>query len=270
MQRSSVLLTALLILSLSACSGSEPSVEPVDAAPEAEPEWIQLFNGEDLSNWKIKITGHELGENALETFRVEEGLLKVRYDNYEKFEGRFGHLFFDTDFSRYRMRVEYRFVGEQCPGGPGWAFRNSGVMVHGQSAESMRVDQQFPVSIEVQLLGGNGKDERSTANLCTPGTNVVMDDKLVTRHCTNSTSPTFHGDGWVTAEIEVVGNQVIRHLVDGKVVLEYQNPQFDPKDDDASRLAAGGDLMLGGGSISLQAESHPLDFRKVELLPLEE
>jgi hypothetical protein len=156
------------------------------------------------------------------------------------------------------MRLEYRFVGEQCPGGPGWAFRNSGIMAHGQSPESMKKDQDFPDSIEVQLLGGNGKDERSTGNLCTPGTHVVIDGKLVTQHCISSSSKTYHGDQWVTIELEVHGNSVIKHIIDGEVVMEYEKPQLDDG------------TMLSEGSISLQAESHPVEFRKVEILLLEE
>lgn len=233
--------------------------------------WIRLFNGRDLDGWRVKIAGHELDDNYLNTFRVENGLLRVVYDDYEKFDGKFGHLFFDTPFSHYRLRVEYRFVGEQSTGGPGWAYRNSGVMLHCQSPESMRVEQDFPASIEAQMLGGNGSQERPTANLCTPGTNVVMQGELIRRHCTNSTSETYHGDRWVTLELEVRGNQVIRHLMEGEVVLEYRQPQLDESDGDAQRLLAGGaDKLLSGGYISLQAESHPLDFRKVELLPLEE
>ena len=263
MKLPSVALRALLALPLCvlplSCSTAEVP---------AEPQWIQLFNGKDLSGWKVKFAGFELGVNYLDTFRVEDGLLKVCYDRHEGFNGEFGHLFYDGEFSDYRMLVEYRFVGEQVPGGPGWAFRNSGVMIHGQAPESMTVSQSFPVSIEVQLLGGNGTDERSNANLCTPGTNVVMNGELVTQHCINSSSATFHGDDWVTVEIEVHGNEVIRHRIDGEVVLEYTNPQLDPKDGDAERLGVEGDLMLHGGSISLQAESHPLEFRRVELLPL--
>ncbi|MEE8467999.1 MAG: family 16 glycoside hydrolase [Planctomycetota bacterium] len=233
--------------------------------------WIRLFNGRNLEGWRVKIAGHELDDNWGNTFRVENGLLRVVYDEYEEFDGKFGHLFFDTPFSHYRLRVEYRFVGEQCTGGPGWAFRNSGVMLHCQSPQSMLVDQDFPASIEAQMLGGNGSQERSTANLCTPGTNVVMQGELVRRHCTNSTSKTYHGDQWVTLELEVRGNQVIRHLMEGEVVLEYRKPQLDENDGDAQRLLAGGaDKLLSGGYISLQAESHPLEFRKVELLPLEE
>ena len=132
-------------------------------------DWISLFNGKDLEGWTPKIRGHALGENVGETFRVEDGLLKVRYDTYDQFDGQFGHLFYKDSFSHYRLRIEYRFVGEQCPGGEGWALRNSGAMLHGQQPEQMKLDQRFPDSIEVQLLGGNGQDKRPTANLCTPG-----------------------------------------------------------------------------------------------------
>lgn len=236
---------------------------------EGGKRWIQLFNGKDLTGWTPKITGYPLGENFGNTFRVKDGVIQVGYEAYDRFNGRFGHLFYEEEFSSYRLRVEYRFTGKQTPGGPGWALRNSGLMLHGQSAESMRKDQDFPVSIEVQLLGGSGSGRRTTANLCTPGTHVVMDGKLVTRHCTSSTSETYHGDRWVTAEVEVRGNRVT-HYVEGKQVLTYTDPQLDPGDADAKRLiAAGAEKELGRGTISLQSESHPVEFRKVELLELE-
>lgn len=239
-----------------------------DASASSE-GWIQLFNGQDLSGWTPKIRYHAAGENFADTFRVEDGLLKVRYDGYEEFDETFGHLFYKTSYSHYRLRVEYRFVGEQCKGGPGWALRNSGVMVHGETPEEMGKDQDFPASIEVQLLGGDGEKKRTTSNLCTPGTNVVMDGELILTHCISSDSETYHGDQWVTAEIEVRGNEVIRHWLEGEVVLEYQKPQLDPRDDHSKELAEKkGGLMLSGGTISLQSESHPCDFRKVELLPL--
>ncbi|MDF1838451.1 MAG: DUF1080 domain-containing protein, partial [Planctomycetota bacterium] len=237
------------------------------AAPQSgASDWIPLFNGQDLDGWSPKITGYEAGENFDNTFRVEEGLLKVRYDNYGEFKGRFGHLFFEAPFSHYKLRTEYRFVGDQCPGGPGWARRNSGVMVHGQSVQSMGLHQEFPVSIEVQTLGGDGEHDRSTGNLCTPGTHVVMDDKLLKRHCTNSSSKTVHGPEWVMLEIEVRGNESIKHFIDGELVLEYTGPQLDTNDPDAKRLiAAGQTVQLSGGTISLQSESHPIDYRSVEL-----
>ncbi len=237
-------------------------------APKPKNEgWIQLFNGKDLSDWNIKITGFPLNENFGNTFRVEDSLLKVRYDQYDKFDGHFGHIFYKTQYSHYKIRVEYRFVGEQAPEGAGWALRNSGIMIHGQGVESMELNQDFPVSIEVQLLGGNGTDERSTLNLCTPGTNVVLNDSLWTQHCTNSTSKTYHGDQWVTVEVEVCGDSIIRHLIDGQTVMEYTKPQLDERDPNYLKLLpADGNKLLKKGTISLQAESHPVDFRKVELL----
>lgn len=231
-------------------------------------EPISLFDGESLNGWIPKIRGFRLGENFGRTFRVEDGLLKVRYDQYDKFDERFGHLFYEKPFSHYRLRVEYRFVGRQVPGGPGWAFRNSGIMIHGQDASSMSLNQKFPVSIEVQLLGGRTTGQRPTANLCTPGTHVVMNGRLLKRHCTSSSSDTFRGDQWVTVEAEVRGNESIRHFVNGKLVLEYTKPQLDLDDPDAKRIAAQVPAMLTGGTISLQSESHPIDFRKVELTPL--
>ncbi|MEQ9412091.1 MAG: DUF1080 domain-containing protein [Fuerstiella sp.] len=238
------------------------------AEDDSTGKWVQLFNGRDLTGWTPKIRFSEVGENSGHTFRVEDGLLKVRYDQYDKFDERFGHLFYKDEFSDYRLRVEYRFVGEQCEGGPGWALRNSGIMVHGQKPETMDKDQKFPVSIEVQLLAGNGTDPRTTSNLCTPGTNVVMDGQLKKQHCISSSSDTYHLDRWVTAEVEVRGNRVIRHVIDGKVVLEYNQPQLDERDEEAKRLIRDGNLMLTGGTISLQSESHPCDFRKVEIMIL--
>jgi len=244
---------------------------PVSAAEEkkAEGEWIQLFNGKDLTGWVPKIKGHPAGENFGKTFRVEDGVIKVCYDQYEgKFNGRFGHLFYKEPLKNYILRVEYRFVGEQLPDGPGWAHRNSGIMVHGQSPKSMGVDQNFPVSIEVQLLGGKGTGNRTTANLCTPGTNVVVDGKLYTSHGLSSKSKTYHGDTWVTVEVEARGNKII-HRIGGEEVLSYTDPQLDERDGDAKKLMEGGaEKMLTGGTISLQSESHPCEFRKVELKKL--
>lgn len=237
--------------------------------PAPPGDWIQLFNGKDLTGWTPKITGYALGENFGNTFRVENGVMKVSYDQYDEFRNRFGHIFYKDKFSYYRIAAEYRFVGEQAKGGPGWALRNSGIMIHGQPPETMGKDQDFPISIEVQLLGGSGTGTRTTANLCTPGTNVVMDGKLFTPHCITSKSKTIHGEQWVRAEVEVLGGTTVRHYVDGELVLSYEQPQigggsvsnFDP-------AAKPDGKLLTEGSISLQSESHPVEFRKVELLPL--
>ncbi|ADB16043.1 protein of unknown function DUF1080 [Pirellula staleyi DSM 6068] len=271
-----MIVVAVILGTLLVSTGSLEAKKQAPAAAETKPEaksegeWIQLFNGKDLTGWTPKIRYHEAGDNFANTFRVEDGLLKVRYDGYDKFNETFGHLFYKDKLSHYKLRIEYRFVGDQCPGGPGWATRNSGAMLHGEEPSTMSKDQDFPASIEVQFLGGNGKADRTTANLCTPGTNVVMNDKLITQHCTNSKSKTYHGDGWVTVEMEVRGSKVIRHLIDGEEVLSYDKPQLDDRDPHAKELAAkNGGLLLEEGTISLQSESHPIDFRKVEIMKLE-
>lgn len=232
--------------------------------------WTPLFNGKDLEGWTPKFAGHELGENVRDTFRVEDGVLKVDYSKYASFDGKFGHLFAAAPYSHYILRLEYRFTGDQVEGGPGWAFRNSGVMIHGQEPSTIGIHQNFPVSIEVQLLGGPGEGDRPTANLCTPGTYVTMNGELVKTHCTESTSDTFHGDQWVTAEIEVHGGGEIIHRVNGKEVLRYTRPMLDEDDKHAKKLIeAGAEQLLTGGSVSLQAESHPVEFRKVEIRKLD-
>ena len=232
--------------------------------------WESMFNGKDLSKWKPKIRNHVAGDNFANTFRVEDGKIVVRYDGYDKFNERFGHLFYYKQFNFYRIRLEYRFVGDQANQGPGWATRNSGIMVHGQTPESMGKDQDFPVSIEVQLLGGDGKNKRTTCNLCTPGTNVEMNGKLFTPHCINSKSETYHGDQWVRAEVLVLGDSVIKHFANGMEVLSYQKPQIGGGNVDAQEVKWGVDgMLLKGGSISLQSESHPVEFKNIEILNLE-
>ena len=233
-------------------------------------DWIQLFNGRNLDGWVPKITGYPLGENYGNTFRVENGVLRISYDNYTDFGGRFGHLFYrNQKFSHFIVAVEYRFTGEQTKGGPAWGLRNSGVMLQCQAPETMGKDQDFPISIEGQLLGGGPTGERSTANVCTPGTEIFRNGEMVKTHCVSSTSRTYRGDQWVRVEFEVLGSERVRHMVDGQPVLEYGNLQigggavtnFDPsiKKDGAP---------LGEGYLALQSESHPIEFRKVELLNL--
>ena len=267
--RTSLSLALGLVLSLAPATLRTPVAAGQDDGKKGG--WISLFNGKDLEGWTPKITGYPAGENYADTFRVEDGVIKVSYAKYPKFDGKFGHLFSKRKFSRYRLRVEYRFVGEQCPGGPAWALRNSGVMIHCQPVETMRLDQEFPVSIEVQFLGGDGKKERATANACTPGTHVVVDGTLVKTHTINSRAKTYPGDRWVTVEVEVHGGEVIKHIVDGETVLEYEKPQYDDRDPDARKLIREtGGVGLKEGYLALQAESHPIEFRKVEILPLEE
>ena len=264
------------------------SEKKTDAKKE---EWIQLFNGKNLEGWTPKIRGHELGDNYADTFRVVDGFLTVSYDKYKTSDymsmddkskpdfNKFGHLFYKDAFSHYILRVEYRFIGQQVANGPGWAFRNNGLMLHGQDPAKMAVMQKFPISIEVQLLGG--ERDRTTLNLCTPGTNVFKDGNLFQPHCTSSSSEKYPGDQWVTVEVEVRGSDVVRHKIDGKTVLEYTKPQYDARDAEKKKPSYGGapelmkelikdgNLLIEKGTISLQSESHPTQFRKIELLKLD-
>lgn len=237
-------------------------------AQDSPNEWISLFNGKNLDGWKIKITGYELNDNYKNTFRVKDGILKMSYDEYDKFNGEFGHIFYKDKFSHYKIRVEYRFTGKQTEGGPEWALLNSGIMIHCQSPESMGKDQNFPVSVEAQILGDDGSGTRTTGNVCTPGTNVVMNDELLTEHCILTSTKVCPPDKWVTMEAEVYGDSLIRHIVDGMVVSEYEKPQLDEDDPDGKKLIVNGKKILNEGYIALQAETHPVEFRKVEILIL--
>ena len=258
MRRAAAVVALALALPMASCAGPDTGAEG----------WVALFDGRSLDGWMPKVSGHEPGEDPDGLFSVRDGLLTVAYAG--DFDGRFGHLFHEREGSHYRLRVEYRFVGSQAPGGPGWAWANSGVMFHAQAPHSMRRDQDFPVSLELQFLGGGDTGERPTANLCTPGTHVELGGAPHTQHCTNSSSPTFRGDAWVTVELEVRGGELIRHLVDGQVVLEYARPILDDGDVDAAALLrAGHPAALTSGFLALQAESHPVQFRRIELLPLD-
>ena len=235
---------------------------------KTEKEWIQLFNGKDLSHWKAKIKGYPLGDNFGNTFKVEDGKLIVDYSAYDEFDNRFGHLFFDKAYINYRLKLKYRFIGTQAKGGEAWATKNSGVMIHSQTPESMGEDQSFPVSVEVQLLGGLNEGElRPTANLCTPGTHVVMNDTLVEEHCINSVSPTFYGEEWIDLELLVYADSLIVHYVNGTEVMRYSKPVIGGE---YNELLEREGSSLNSGFIALQSESHPIEFKSIELMDLED
>ena len=233
------------------------------SAPPAD--WQAIFNGRNLDGWVMKLAHHELGDNYAGTFRVENGVIRVMYDKYGDFGARFGHLFYKQKLSHYVLALEYRFFGEQARGGPGYARLNSGVMVHSQAPETILKDQDWPISVEAQFLAGG----RTTMNVCTPGTEIFMRSAMVQAHCTNSTSRIYGNDEWVAVEVEVLGAERVRHIIDGETVLQYETPMigggvangFDPAiKKDGTRLE--------DGYIGLQAESQPVEFRNIRLLNL--
>jgi hypothetical protein len=243
-------------------------------------EWVRLFNGKDLSGWDIKIAGQPLNSNYKNTFRWQDSMLRISYSEYDSFKNRFGHIYFKTPFSYYKLKFEYRITGNQMADAPIWGRNNSGVMIHSQSAQSLNRDQNFPVSIEMQLLKGADNEERPTGNVCTPGTQIHFQDALYAGHCLNSNSKTYTGDQWVNGSVEVYGDSLVRHIINGDTVLTYTKlmigggfvgPEMTWKDagitDSAYWISKAG-TPLKEGYIALQAESQPVDFRHVEVLNL--
>jgi len=239
------------------------------AAPAQDGEWHSLFNGKDLSGWTVKIARHPLNENYADTFRVEDGIIKVAYDKYGKFDQQFGHLYSNQAYSKYILRLEYKITGAAVADSPPWAKLNSGVMIHSQSPLTLELDQLWPASMEFQFLAGGATAGKQTGNVCTPGTNLEMKGKLKTDHIIDSTAKMPAVDEWVNVEVEVHGNDEVIHRVNGVEVLRYQHPQLDPREDSAQKLmAAGAALQLTFGHIALQAESQEVWFRNIRIKQL--
>ncbi len=243
----------------------QASVTPADWRTAPRTDWQPMFDGRTLDGWVVKLAHHDLGDNYADTFRVADGVVRVEYDKYGEFGARFGHLFYKQKLSHYVLALEYRFFGEQARGGPAYARLNSGVMVHSQAPETILKDQDWPISVEAQFLAGG----RTTMNVCTPGTEIFMQGGMVKAHCTNSTSRVYGNDEWVAVEVEVLGSERVRHLIDGRIVLQFETPtigggvanRFDPA------IKKDG-TVLAEGYIGLQAESQPVEFRNVRLLNL--
>ena len=233
-------------------------------------EWIKLFNGRDIKDWTVKIHHHDVGVNFGNTFRVEDGLIKVRYDQYGDFNDQFAHLYYNKPFSYYRMVLEYRFVGKLQKGAPDYTLLNSGLMFHSQDPKTMLKEQDWPISVEMQFLAGLGDGKpRPTGNMCSPGTIVEYQGKLDPRHCINSSSKTYDADQWVKAELIVLGDSLVTHLINGEVVLQYTKPQIEEgvvHNYDPAVWTPG--KLLTEGFVSLQSEGQPIDFKNIELLNL--
>jgi len=257
----------LLCYTVPVCAQAvNPAPQVVAAAPG---EWHSLFNGKDLSGWTVKINKHPLGENYADTFRVEDGVIKVSYDKYGKFEEQFGHLYSNQAYGSYILRLDYKITGKAVADSPSWAKLNSGVMIHSQSPLTLELNQAWPASLEFQFLAAGATAGRQTGNVCTPGTNIELKGKLVTDHIIDSTSKLYPLDEWVSVEVEVHGNDEVIHRVNGVEVLRYQHPQLDPREDSAQKLlAAGAPLQLAFGHIALQAESQPTWFRNIRIKQL--
>lgn len=235
-------------------------------------KWISLFNGDNLDDWIVKIHHHEPGVNFGNTFRAEDGLIKVRYDQYGDFNDQFGHLYYKKPFSHFHLKLEYRFTGELQKGAPSYTLLNSGVMFHSQDPRTMPKEQNWPISVEMQFLAGLGDGQpRPTGNMCSPGTDIVYNEEMYGGHCLNSSSKTFNQDTWVRAELIVLGDSLITHIIEGDTVLQYSKPTIGGgvvQGYDTSVWKPG--ARLTSGYIALQSEGQPIDFRNIEIRALDQ
>lgn len=235
-----------------------------------ESEWISLFNGEHFDNWTVKLHHHEVGDNYAQTFRVVNGNLQVNYDDYGKFENRYGHLFYNQSYTSYHFSLEYRFTDQWMEDAPNYTYRNSGIMFHSQDPKTILKEQDWPISVELQLLAGleDGKP-RPTGNMCSPGTEVIFEGEMDPRHCIDSSSDTFEWDQWVKADLIVFGDSLVLHLINGDTVLRYSHPQigggvannYDPAFKQDGKI-------LNEGFIALQAEGQGIEFREIKIRKL--
>lgn len=234
-------------------------------------EWQTIFNGEDLSGWTPKIHHHEVGENYAQTFQVKEGLLQVNYDEYQGFNERYGHLFYQEPFSSFHLKWEYRFTDQWLEDAPDYTYRNSGIMFHSQDPQTILKEQDWPISVEFQLLAdAEDGQPRPTGNMCSPGTEVFYEGEMDPRHCINSSSDTYSWDQWVSAEMIVFGDSLVTHLINGDTVLQYTQPQI------GGEVANGYDpaIKIDGkplkeGFIALQSEGQGIEFREIMIRNLE-
>jgi hypothetical protein len=263
------LVVALSALSLLGSCTPKPNGHVQVAAPAGR--WISIFNGRNLDGWTVKIAGEALNDNYRGTFRVQDGVLKVSYENYDTFGDRFGSLFYNQPLSNYWLRVEYRFVGKRATGAPRWAYKNSGLQLLSQSPATMGKLQQFPVSVEFDLVGGWYVGSRPTGDVCQNGTQVRVNAQPVPGQCSKLSDITIRDDQWVTALAEVHGGTRVRQIINGNLILEYTDAKLNDHDPDARRLlSAGAGKDLTSGYISLQSNGHPVEFRRIEILPLDE
>ena len=234
--------------------------------------WTNLFDGDSLNGWEMKIAGYELNNNYRNTFSVKDGAIRVSYENYDSFDDKFGHIFYTkSKFKNYHLKIDYRFYGEHANlfknEDEAWNYKNSGVMLHSEDPSKMFIDQEFPVSIEAQFLGGSGERDRPTLNMCSPGTEVDINGSQAMDHCISSSSNTYHNENWISVEFIVYSDSIVHHVIGKDTVMTYSNIKIVGEYLSDNFLNKVGE-PLNEGYISLQSEGHPIEFKNIRIREL--
>lgn len=260
-----IILSLVILLATVSCTSYASKING-----SSDNDWQTLFNGKDLNGWIVKINHHDIGDNYANTFRVKDGKIQVNYDDYGKFNERYGHLFFHKPFSSFHLKFEYRFTDQWLKDAPWYTYRNSGVMFHSQDPKTILKDQDWPISVEYQILAEEKAGEpRPTGNVCSPGTEIFYNKIMEPQHCVNSSSKTYKWDKWVNGELIVYKDSLVVHVVEGDTVLKYTKPQigggvvsgFNPN------IKIDG-KPLKEGYIALQAEGQGIEFRNIKIKKL--
>lgn len=200
-----------------------------------------LFNGKDLSGWHIDVPEMDNNPDAINPFIVRNSML-VSLGTPQ------GHVITDAVYENYRFKVEYRFAGK-----PG----NCGVLVHASTPRSLY--EMFPKSLEVQL-----KHKNAGVFWC-----IVEDIEVP-----NMKKRRGSKRKWGIVEGK---NRRIENLGNSEKPLGEWNSMIVECVADEIKVWVNGDIVNHGfnctaqkGQLALQAEGSEVEFRKLELTPIQE
>ena len=204
------------------------------------PHTRSLFNGKDLTGWKVDVPHLDKHPDGKVPFVTRDGMLV-------SLGSPGGHLVHDEVNQNYRLEVEYRFAGK-----PG----NCGVLVH--SSKPRALYKMFPKSIEVQMYHKNAGDFWCIVE------NITVPNMVKRRGAKEK---------WGITEGKA---RRILNLTDGsekepgdwnRMVIECLNDQV--------KVWVNGDFVNHGskctarkGKIAIQAEGSEVEFRKLDLTPI--
>ena len=204
------------------------------------PHTRSLFNGKDLTGWKVDVPHLDNNPDDKVPFVARDGMLV-------SLGSPGGHLVHDEVNQNYRLEVEYRFAGK-----PG----NCGVLVHASTPRALY--KMFPKSIEVQMYHKNAGDFW-----------CIVEDITVP----NMVKRRGPEKNWGITEGKA---RRIINLTDGsekepgdwnRMVIECLNDQI--------KVWVNGDFVNHGskctarkGKIAIQAEGSEVEFRKLALTPI--